>query len=992
MGLPTATLRMTPVGGVVMDCLYELRVLCAWLLIAAVAVSAMCPVSFASQSAELSVVEFTGPERVAPGETMSGRIVLSRVVAEPCPITVRWADPLGRIGGRTEVVVPRGQDRVTYSLVLRDPVSRRGWIEAVSPELSRPARLKFKVVFPPRPWDDYYAFVWARYPRGFYNLLRQYGVNGTMIYRESRGETAKEADFAFYIDQMCWEVFSYYHKARWAWRAAKQAYAENPRYTLVRHRVPCLHEESTYVRLEQNYGSMIKIHRDDRPMFYNLADEIGLGDQSGPMDFCWEYSARDQWIEFLKRIYPTLDDLNAQWGTDYPTWSRVRAVQPTTYREYARLWRMVYLPREFSSPDSDAVLERFGSRFSSFDGMVDLYMALVTSNPVDERYIRKWLTGSTDESVPAGAAGEDVTARQTVPPAIASLNAKYGCNFRTFADVARFYNEFDKWTFSLQVDVTSPDASQMKGWNLSPWCDFREFMDETVAKAMKRAVEICRKYDPDGRYGFTGTHHSGVFSGQNYAKLCKVVDIIVPYNIGNTPEIIRSLYPDRCIQIGPSWFSGNEGIRDIWTQLLHGDRGIIFWDNDEPKHRFFLQDTRQPTERAKSLGPTLRKIESGIAKLLYACRRENHGIAIYYSQPSIRVAWWRQYLPMGRRWIELESWHLYRDSWRNVLRSSWCRLIEDCNLQYDFVSHEQVLYENRLADGRYKVLILPEVFALSDAEAERIRKFVAAGGIVIADNSPGVMDEHGKWRDRPVLADIWDNSRCFLLGRSMLMYSRLRMNPGSERELRKPVERILFEVAGIRPTMRIVGSDGQPLTAAEVHTFHAGPGVRIVGVDRSIQRRPEGPDGRKYADNSPFEKVERVTVVLDRPQHIYDVMTGRYLGQHREVQVDLDPWVPLLWTLSDAPLPPIKAGEVALRDGAAELALTAEPPNVIRVARVDVFDPPGRPARHYSANVLIADGRAVHRIPFALNDPTGQWKIVVRDVMTGQTLNLALQR
>ena len=107
----------------------------------------------------------------------------------------------------------------------------------------------------------------------------------------------------------------------------------------------------------------------------------------------------------------------------------------------------------------------------------------------------------------------------------------------------------------------------------------------------------------------------------------------------------------------------------------------------------------------------------------------------YYSQPSIRVAWWRQYLAIGRKWIDLESWDLFGDSYRNLLRDSWCRLLEDCNVQFDFVSHEQVIGENRLA--KYHVLILPETFALSDIEAAKIRDFVAGGGIVIADNSAG---------------------------------------------------------------------------------------------------------------------------------------------------------------------------------------------------------------------------------------------------------------
>ena len=97
---------------------------------------------------------------------------------------------------------------------------------------------------------------------------------------------------------------------------------------------------------------------------------------------------------------------------------------------------------------------------------------------------------------------------------------------------------------------------------------------------------------------------------------------------------------------------------------------------------------------------------------------------------------------------------MYRSDECNVLRASWYRLIEDLNLQYDVVSAEQMADGRLLRDG-YKVLILPEVMAMSAAEAEQVRTFHAAGGTVIADRFCGIMDEHGKWLDTPQLADLW---------------------------------------------------------------------------------------------------------------------------------------------------------------------------------------------------------------------------------------------
>ena len=71
---------------------------------------------------------------------------------------------------------------------------------------------------------------------------------------------------------------------------------------------------------------------------------------------------------------------------------------------------------------------------------------------------------------------------------------------------------------------------------------------------------------------------------------------------------------------------------------------------------------------------------------------------------------------------------------------------------------------------------------------------------------------------------------------------------------------------------------------------------------------------------------------------------------------------------------------VTVHEGAPEtvLALTAT-----RTVRVAVKRPDGTPAEVYSANVKAEGGRADIRLPFALNDPLGTWRVRVQDVATG---------
>jgi hypothetical protein len=43
----------------------------------------------------------------------------------------------------------------------------------------------------------------------------------------------------------------------------------------------------------------------------------------------------------------------------------------------------------------------------------------------------------------------------------------------------------------------------------------------------------------------------------------------------------------------------------------------------------------------------------------------------------------------------------------------------------------------------------------------------------------------------------------------------------------------------------------------------------------------------------------------------------------------------------------------------------------------------GKPLPCYASNLVAARGQTVCRIPLALNDPTGAWRIRCRDVATG---------
>src|SRR5213078_3339030 len=175
--------------------------------------------------------------------------------------------------------------------------------------------------------------------------------------------------------------------------------------------------------------------------------------------------------------------------------------------------------------------------------------------------------------------------------------------------------------------------------------------------------------------------------------------------------------------------------------LFHGHRGSIILDANLPDYGFVDEGTRQPTPAALTFAGTFRELHKGIAKLIINSCRLHDGIALHYSQPSMQVHWLLDNAQYARKWMLHSGGD--RDSHFTGVRNGWTKLIEDLDLQYEFVGARQI-EEGKLTRNEYRVLILPQSLAVSAREVEQIRQFVQAGGVLIADYRAATMNEHGR--------------------------------------------------------------------------------------------------------------------------------------------------------------------------------------------------------------------------------------------------------
>ena len=286
--------------------------------------------------------------------------------------------------------------------------------------------------------------------------------------------------------------------------------------------------------------------------------------------------------------------------------------------------------------------------------------------------------------------------------------------------------------------------------DFSPLLDRMTYNDSVWANLLGGLVEYANRLDPTTPCGFVGGQAPNLWGGYDYAKLSKKSQFVEAYDLGSAQAILRSFSRDNARPVVTSHFHSDKlGVaNDIWQSwyyFAHGNRGIIGWVDET----WF--DGDRPRPWLVEFAPTLREIGAVQGPKLTGARWVHDGVAIYYSHPSIQVSWCLDAEPHGKTWPNRGDDHKLGTS-HNV-RKAWEYLLADAGVQSNFLAYDELIRDG--VPPEYQTLILPACFALSDAEAERIKAFCESGGTVIADFACGLFDPHGKGRDRGALDDLF---------------------------------------------------------------------------------------------------------------------------------------------------------------------------------------------------------------------------------------------
>ena len=185
------------------------------------------------------------------------------------------------------------------------------------------------------PWADFPLIMWQDYSATRLQGLRRMGFTGTKVFGSGGNVSAeilaqrRASGMPFYLENIATDFYASYHRwtpdrpVTYLFDVAKTKQRQDPADTSIFVREPGLSDPAWLTAVAARLDKLARTHAADRPLFYNLADEPGIGDLAAAWDADIAPSSLDGMRAWLQTQYADLGALNRQWGTAYAEWSQV---------------------------------------------------------------------------------------------------------------------------------------------------------------------------------------------------------------------------------------------------------------------------------------------------------------------------------------------------------------------------------------------------------------------------------------------------------------------------------------------------------------------------------------------------------------------------------------------------------------------------------------------------------------------------------------------
>ncbi len=698
-----------------------------------------------------------------------------------------------------------------------------------------------------RPWLEYRTIMWvgdsaAKRPDKlplFFRRLREMGINTAMVYGDASPQPLLDHHFPYYVENLVNRGLCLKFNSQVRdWDKFVTDWTKAGRPQSAFIRDYCLDDPQWQAWARREVQSVGRKNATHAPLAYNIRDELSTTISANPFDYDFNPIALAQFREWLKTQY------------------RPAPGRPS-------------IPA--LSPSGGEGARRAGERDTASD-----QAALTALNAEWETHFNSWdevQPFSTDQIKNRMASGDALPRGQPDWQAVQALR------------------------FDPAAARPSPTR-----WNFAPWCDFRTYMDLSLARVLDGLRQAAHEVDPRTPVGIEGTQMPSAWGGYDLWRLARALDWVEPYDIGNAREIFGSFMPGRPILTTVFERDSDHARRRLWHLLLEGDRGCIVWWSEDCID--WSSDDLALTPKARALAPVLQEMNAPLAQLFLRAEREYDPIALHYSQPSIQVDW------LLESTVDGSTWHRRFSSFEGDhnrlarVRDSWLKAFQDLGYSPKFLSAEQ-LAAGELRKAGARVLVLPGSAALSAAESEQVRAFLFAAPtnaarFVFCDGTPGLFDEHGRLKTRSRLQDLFPPAtsaeRSYAGSRGTKAASRTGdiSDYAARRLLPNPdfawARWIGEQVAAVRPEIQV------PLEACvRVHRFKRGH-ARLVAFERNIDYQMSE-ELKQAGGNERLERPVEVVATLAHPAHVYDLRSQKYLGKTERIRFLLNPWSPALFAL-----------------------------------------------------------------------------------------------
>ena len=654
---------------------------------------------------------------------------------------------------------------------------------------------------------------------------------------------------------------------------------------------------------------------------------------------------------------------------------------------------------------------------------------------------------------------------------IAALNDEYGTGFGNWESV-RF--DSDRSLF-LCFD------------NPSPWIDYRLFVASRFMGAFQRLQQAIQMAHPGAAVGWDGCEQYSSYDGIDWYEFCQNMDIAVVYantelGLGNGPTNVlfnglaaKSFAPNaRLSGAFLNNINGGCGGRFalIWL-LAHGYRSIWQWHGTYPDYECGAVDWRlNPTSSMRQVVDMLRILRQGATALLGHAECVHSPIAIHYSALNYNASTVES--GVGNHFNNLgmskaEFWSATRLCGRTIKSNSeldsifdstspnghyapgcknFLMLCRDLGHQPLMMARQEI-EAGKLTYPETRILILPFVTALSDAEVTAIKEFVNSGGMVLADYRTALRDAHGKIRpEGGALDGLFGIHHCDfeVENRQQQTIVEYNFSVGGNWQHRYCDH---IEIIGDGCVLAAY-NDGTPMSKNGIGVYgagdngcpafvinHSGAGStlflnydiynydhlrrenrhhatlelfreafwRLARVARFDAPRNESGNylgtaemcemrdkHHRYVGIFPDYSIgalgiRRGTQRFKANEHVYDILAHRYLGQG-SIEVDYVPGEARLYAALAAS---VSGMDASVHEGKIAYAVTFAD-GLPRTAAVEVrvWGPDGMERCNYACLLHSDSGRGDYALPMALNDEQGEWKITLTEVFGGLQANLTI--